>query len=127
MGLNSRHRLRVVLTIILCLLFQQVAMAAYACALPAMPVDPAVMIEDCSAMGMERAQVSPALCAKHCTPDAAVVLDHATPSVPPLALPAAIALLWPAASADPRPVCAPRVAIDRSDPPPRLRYCSLLI
>lgn len=126
MRLESRRRLRVI-AIVLSLLFQQVAMAAYACALSAMPADPVVMVEDCSAMGMERAQESPALCAKHCAPDQAIVLDHAAPSVPPLALPASFALLWPAAQADPHPVCAPRVAIDRSDPPPRLRYCSLLL
>lgn len=127
MGVNSRNRLRVVLTIVLCLLFQQVAVAAYACVLPDMPVDAAAMVEDCGAMGMERAEKSPALCAKHCAPDRAVVLDHSPPSVPPLSLPASVALLWPAAAVDPAPVCAPRVAIDRSDPPPRLRYCSLLI
>src|SRR3546814_686640 len=53
MRLRSRQRLRIVLAIILCLLFQQVAMAAYACTLPSMPPDPVEMADACSQMGME--------------------------------------------------------------------------
>src|SRR3546814_13040322 len=51
--LRSRPRLRIVLAIILCLLFQPVAMATYACTLPSMPPDPVDMADECSRMGME--------------------------------------------------------------------------
>lgn len=123
---RSRHRLRIALVVILGLLFQQVAMAAHACTLPNMPVDPVAMAEDCADMGIELVQEVPALCAEHCSPDRAVASDHVAPGVPPLALP-------PPEFA---PVLMPSVAhvalvagvpLRRSDPPPRLRYCSLLI
>ena len=65
---HARLRLRIALTVILCLLFQQVAMAAYACTSPDMSPEPVV----------------------------SVALHDDVP-------------------------------LDRSDPPPRLRYCSLLI
>src|SRR3546814_11348377 len=69
MRLRSRQRLRIVLAIILCLLFQQVAMAAYACTLPSMPPDPVEMADECSQMGMEVVQEAQALRAEPCSPD----------------------------------------------------------
>ncbi len=124
MPLRRRHRLRIAVTVILCLLFQQVAMAAYACTMTRMPA-PVAMSEDCAEMGMEVEQESLALCAKHCAPDLSTVADHAALSVPSLALPAAFELVL----AEPASHLAINagVPIERSDPPPRLRYCSLLI
>lgn len=126
MHLRDRHRFRIALMVIVCLLFQQVAMAAYACPLERMPADPAAMVADCAGMDMEHARQSPVLCAKHCTPDRTVATDHAALSVPALALPP---LAFGFAFAQPvsRVALVAGVPVDRSDPPPRLRYCSLLI
>ncbi|MGH8077965.1 MAG: hypothetical protein ACREPE_11660 [Lysobacter sp.] len=126
MRLRARHRLRIALLVILCLLFQQLALAAYACPLEQMPAEMTAMAEDCAEMGMEQVQDNPALCAKHCAPDLSTAADHAKLAVPALALPPlefAPVLVTPvshvAVQAD--------TPIARSDPPPRLRFCSLLI
>ena len=122
---SRRQRLRIALVVIACLLFQQVALAAYSCTLiqPA----PAAMSGHCAEMGMAaQTPDNPALCAKHCAPDQTTAADHVKLSVPALMLP-------PLAFAGIRMTCATSVAaqadvdIARSDPPPRLRYCSLLI
>ena len=126
MRLRSRHRLQIVLTALLCLLFQQVAMAAYACTLPDMPSDRVEMTEDCSKMGMQVVLEAPALCAKHCSPDHAIAPDPGFAHVPPLALPPihfAPRLIAPSA----HQAVAGQLAVIRHEPPPRLRYCSLLI
>ena len=125
MHLRGRHRFRIALAVVVCLLFQQVAMAAYACPLDRMPADTVAMTRQCASMGMEHVKQSPALCAKHCAPDLSVFADHAAFAVPPLALPPATfeLLVQPAAHG----TMVADVAVDRSDPPPRLRYCSLLI
>lgn len=129
MNCSRRSRLRIALAVIACLLFQQVAMAAYACTLPVtLPIAPpaAAMAEDCADRGMAAVQEIPALCAEHCSPDHAVVTDATSLHVPPVALPSlqfAAVVIAPRA----RAALVADVAIDRSDPPPRLRYCSLLI
>lgn len=126
MPVRDRQRLRICLVVVLCLFFQQMAVAAYACTMPRMPADATLLSEDCDAMeGMELApsQEAPALCVQHCAPDPSVTFDLATPGVPMLALPPIerdLLRLRPAWHAT-------GVAIVRSDPPPRLRYCSLLI
>ncbi len=120
------HRYRIALVVILGLLFQQAATVAYACTMTRMPAEPVPMAEDCAEMGMERATESPALCEKHCTPDQSLVSDHVVLSVPALAVPPAsfdLVLAEPVSHV----VLVEDVSIDRSDPPPRLRYCSLLI
>ncbi|MBA2238866.1 MAG: hypothetical protein H0W24_09270 [Lysobacter sp.] len=126
MPARTRQRLRICLVVMLCLFFQQVAVAAYACTMPRMPADATLLGDVCAEMeGMAAApaQEAPALCVKHCAPDPSLVSDHAAPGVPMLALPPVARDLlqsrstWQASS----------VAIVRSDPPPRLRYCSLLI
>lgn len=122
----SRHRLRIALVVIFGLLFQQVAMAAYACTMPSMPPDPVEMAEDCADMGMERVEEAPAVCAEHCSPDRVVASDHVAPSVPALALPPPefAPVLMPSVT---HVALVAGVPLRRSDPPPRLRYCSLLI
>lgn len=126
MRLRDRHRFRIALAVVVCLLFQQVAMAAYACPLDRVPVDTAAMTENCAGMDMRQVKESPALCAKHCTPDRTVAADHAALSVPALALPPlAFALVF--AQPVTHAALVADVPVDRSDPPPRLRYCSLLI
>ena len=126
MRLRARQRLRVALVVIACLLFQQVALAAYACPMEQMPPQMEAMAEHCAEMGMQQAQDNPALCAKHCAPDISTAADHAQLSVPPLMLsPLAFApvLVTPVT----RVAVQAEIPIARSDPPPRLRYCSLLI
>lgn len=123
---RGRHRFRIVLAVIACLLFQQVAMAAYACTMTRMPANPVVMAENCAGMDMEQVEESPALCEKHCTPDLTIVTDHAAPNVPALALPPLafeLVVMPPVSPA----MLATDAFLARSDPPPRLRYCSLLI
>lgn len=126
MSSHGGHRFRITLAVIVCLLFQQVATAAYACTLTRMPADPVVMAEDCTEMGMEQATELPALCQKHCAPDLSMAADYAVLGVPALALPPPafdVVLSEPMSHA----ALVADVPVDRSDPPPRLRYCSLLI
>ena len=124
---RARTRYRVSLLVLAGLLFQQLAMVAYACELveatpPPMPAG----MEHCAQMDMAPAQAqSPALCEKHCTPDQTLLTDASAAGVPMLALPPAFSLvLSPPVSHVAHLV---EVPISRSDPPPRLRYCSLLI
>jgi hypothetical protein len=127
MFLRKRQRVRLSLLVLASLLFQHVALAAYVCA-PA-PVTPPSMpagMEHCAAMAAAPvATPPPALCEKHCAPDQTLVSDSAALHVPALAAAPIFLLVLdePGAHALQRP----EVPIARSDPPPRLRYCSLLI
>ena len=123
---HSRQRFKVVLVTVFCLLFQQVALAAYLCPLQQMPAETSAMAQQCAEMDMAQAQDNPALCQKHCAPDVLVTADHASPVVPPLALaPLTHALVLA------QPISQVTVQAEEplapSDPPPRLRFCSLLI
>ncbi|MGH8029818.1 MAG: hypothetical protein ACREO3_07785 [Arenimonas sp.] len=123
---RPRIRLRIAIVLIASLLFQQVAVAAYACAKAAAPPPPPPGMEHCAQMGMAPAATqSPALCEKHCAPDLSLTTDATAPTVPPPLLPPSFSLVLdePSAQAAHR-IEAP---ISRSDPPPRLRFCSLLI
>lgn len=123
---HARQRLQVVLVVVFCLLFQQAALAAYLCPLQQIPAENAAMVGHCAEMGMDGGQDNPALCQKHCAPDVLVAADHAPPTVPALALaPPMHALVLS------QPVSHVAVQAEEpiapSDPPPRLRFCSLLI
>lgn len=123
---RARQRLRIALLVIVCLLSQQVALAAYLCPLEQMPAKTTAMAKPCAEMGMAPQQDNPVLCQKHCSPDYTVTTDAAKLSVPPLALPPLI--LAPAFLQSASHVAIQAdVPIARSDPPPRLRFCSLLI
>ena len=122
---TARHRLRIGLTVILCLLFQQVAIAAYAGPV-SLPAEPPAVAEECADMGMDAATEVPALCAEHCSPDHAVTPETGLAHVPPLALPPTRfepRLMPPPAHL----ALAQPILLDLHGPPPRLRYCSLLI
>lgn len=123
---RARHRLQIAFLVILCLLFQQAALAAYLCPMEQMPAETAVMTAHCAEMGMAQQQDNPALCQKHCSPDHSVAVDAVKLTVPPLGLPALVL-----APVYVQPISHVAVQSDapitRSDPPPRLRYCSLLI
>lgn len=123
---RSRRRLRIGLALILCLLFQQLATTAYACSMTQMPAEAVAMAEHCADMGMAQKQDNPALCDKHCNPDHSVAPDIVKLSVLPLALPPMgfePVLVAPVSHV----AVQAQAPIARSDPPPRLRYCSLLI
>ena len=66
---RSRHRLKVALLVILCLLFQQAALAAYLCPIDQVHATPAVMAANCAEMDMTQAPDHTVLCDKHCNPD----------------------------------------------------------
>jgi len=123
---RGRHRLRIALVVIVYLLLQQVAWATYACTLTSLPAQPVAMSEACAGMGMEKAKEFPALCEKHCAPDQSVATDHIVLSVPALALPPP-AFASIVSGPMTHVALAAEVPIDRSDPPLRLRYCSLLV
>ena len=125
---RARQRLRIALAVIFCLLFQQAALAGYVCPIEPMPVETAAMAEPCAEMGMSQQQDkdNPLLCQKHCSPDYTVTTDAAKLSVPPLALPPIILAPVFVQSTSHVAIQAD-VPIARSDPPPRLRFCSLLI
>ena len=125
MNRRARQRFKIVLAMVLCLLFQQAALAAYLCPIEQMPAEPAAMAAHCAEMGMKQAQDNPALCEKHCNPDHTLGADAAKLAVPPLALPAIV--LAPIDVQMRRGMVDIETPIARSDPPPRLRFCSLLI
>ena len=125
--LRRRHRFRIVLAVILCLLFQQVAMAAYVCSAERVPVQAAAMANDCAGMRTAHTRDNPVLCEKHCMPDKTLLTDHAAPVVPSLALPPTLYATAISHSGSGVALVPTRVPVDASDPPPRLRFCSLLI
>lgn len=121
-----RKRLRIACVVIFCLLFEQLALASYLCPTEQMPAEMAAMAEHCAEMGMPKAQDNPILCAKHCNPDQGVATDSAKLSVPALAI---TPLAYPLVLAEPISHVAVQseVFVAGADPPPRLRFCSLLI
>jgi len=123
---HARQRLRTSLFAVLCLLFQQAAVAAYLCPVQQMPAQMEAMADHCAGMGMTQAETNPALCDKHCNPDHQLASDTTQLSVPPMAL--AARAFEPVLELSASESVAPfEVPVTRSDPPPRLRYCSLLI
>ncbi len=127
MFLHGRHRFRITLAVILCLLFQQVAMAAYACSAERVPVQVAAMARDCAGMSTAHTRDNPVLCEKHCAPDKTLLTDHASPMVPELALPPVVFDSVLSQSRLGAALLGMHVPVDAFDPPPRLRFCSLLI
>lgn len=131
----SRRR-RVLWTgiVLVCLLFQQLAMAAYVCTLATAPTD-IVMTGDCAGMGMNSVATPAALhqasmdprCAEHCGGNTVSAHDASPPTVPPLLLAAASPTLLGTVAHAPHQVALPNTALHRPDPPPTLRFCSLLI
>ena len=131
----SRRR-RVLWTgiVLFCLLFQQLAMAAYACTLPTMPID-VVMTGDCATMRMSPTAKPPTShhmttdprCIQHCAGNTASVHDASLPTVSPLLLASVSPTLLGTVAHAPHQVVLPNTALHRPDPPPPLRFCSLLI
>src|SRR3546814_15582107 len=82
----TRHRLRIALLALLCMLFQQAALAAYLCPVEQVPARVSAMEGHCAQMDMAQVQTNPALCDKHCNPDHQIVTDPGSLSVPALAM-----------------------------------------
>lgn len=121
-----RQRSITVLVLIASLLFQQGAMAAFACTMTKVSTDPAATAQDCEAMASQQTRQSSAVCQKHCAPDPTSANTQNLLAVPALALPPVsfgLAISQGAAQA----AFVSDVAFARSDPPSRLRYCRLLI
>lgn len=85
---TRRVRLRLVLLAVLSLLFQQVALASYACSTIDMPMANVGMTMHCGGMPMTHGQQNPALCPAHCVHQAVATQDAHAPTVPPLVMPA---------------------------------------
>lgn len=125
--LRFRQRRRIVWMTLFCLLLQQLAMAAYACPLPQIPVQAKTLPSACEVMGMvQKVRPSPALCHAHCNPDTAATTAAHVGDVPPFALPPPMFARVASTHASEQLRLAD-VPLHRSDPPPMLRFCSLLI
>lgn len=125
---NRRTRLRLTLLAVLSLLFQQVALASYACSAADMPAMDAAMSTHCDGMPMAQDQQNPALCPVHCADQALATQDAHAPTVPPLLLPAllpapVVLVTLPAA----RTAHERTSALRLSSIPPALRFRVLLI
>ena len=123
---SQRKRLKIALVAIFCLLMQQAALAAYLCPTDAGRVAMSTMTGNCAEMITTHVEHDPGLCANHCHPDQTSAADTAKLSIPPLALPPVV-FSTAAVQSGPRGRLHADVPIARSDPPPRLQYCSLLI
>ena len=116
---------RFVWVALLAFLFQQAAMAAYACPIETPPV-PQVMMAGCEGMEMPD-QAAPFLCDKHCNPDHSTTPDVRTAQVPPIALPPLHFDLTASLSPPTLAQYYEDVPTCRSDPPAAERFCSLQI
>ena len=120
------RRLRFAWLALLALLFQQVALVAYACPVVEVPPVPQVVMADCEGMDMPDPE-APLLCDQHCQRGHVTAPDLKVPQVPPLALSAPhfdlAMVLLPQVQAQ----HYEGVPLYRSDPPPAQRFCSLQI
>lgn len=124
--LPSHWLRRICRLLLLCLAFQNVAVAAHACPVQAEPGAEAAL-RHCvdGATAASTANTDSTLCAQHCVPERATGAAHADLQVPLAWLPE----LPPMAVVDhqsPPDACRATAAV--TPPPPiRTRYCSLLI
>lgn len=123
-----RTRLRLTLLMVLSLLVQQVALAAYMCPLADMPVANTAMTTHCQGMSTLQQEQAPALCAPHCAQQASATQDARLQDVPPLLMPA---LLPSPPTVAALPVSGMRLPNGTAVPPggiaPTLRFRVLLI
>jgi len=128
--LSRRRRVLWTGIVLFCLLFQHIAMAAYVCTLPTSPTA-TVMTGDCAGMGMSTKatahQSADPRCTEHCSDLTTASPDARVPMVPPLLLSSASPLLLDTITSQRHQVTLPDPAQCRPEPPPMLRFCSLLI
>lgn len=77
-------------------------------------------------MASNPTQVPDAVCHKHCAPDATSPATYAVPAVPALGLPP-VSFVLSVSDGLGQSGFLSDVAVARSHPPPRVRYCRLLI
>ena len=109
------------------LLFQQVAVAAFACPGREAPNHPAAAPSaHCAAMAAGQPAAPQPLCEKHCAPDQTLPSDPASSSVP---MPALEPLVFAPLRLQVMSRQAHRLerSLVQSQAPPRLQYCRLLI
>lgn len=121
---RRRHAFRVALVLLLSLLFQQVAIASYACPLEGAPPPASAAMTDCASMEVRAADP---LCDEHCDPDTPTTPDARIVQVPPVALPPLRFELARSLPSTTRLQQFSRMPVVGTDPPPTLRFCSLLI
>lgn len=85
---SRRVHLRLTLLLVLSLLFQQFALAGYACSAADMRAGDAAMRAHCDCMPIPGQRRAPGLCAEHCAQQASTIPDGRSPTVPALLLPA---------------------------------------
>lgn len=123
--ISRRQRSYLAVLTVLCLLFQQMALAAYACPLDEVPPGSAAGPE-CHPDPAGPATAASPLCQKHCAPDATTGAEARTAGVPALALPPPV--FPPIALRELRSSLAPaRPRGEAWPPPPALASIRLLI
>lgn len=120
-----RLRLRFAWPALLALLFQQVALTAYACPIEEAPPEPRMIMAGCEGMDMPDPE-APALCDQHCQRSHVTNPDLKAPQVLPLALPP-LHFTWTEALPPAQARHYEDVPLCQSDPPPAQRFCSLQI
>lgn len=119
MRVARRHRIQIVLVLILSLLFQQLAMASYVCPIETGPRMAATAVMPCHQDAQDPR------CGEHCNPHQQVPHDAAPLSVPMAAIPPSLAWFEPALA--PRVPVVPERRPQGPGPPPTLWFCTLLI
>jgi hypothetical protein len=122
--MSRRRRARIAAVAVCCLLFQQLALAAYVCA---MEQEPPRATDLAGCHPVDAGTPADPLCIKHCDPDASTGAEVRTASVPPLALPAEAALPLRAHAVVLRRAAMEEVAATAHSPPPLLAFSHLLI
>ena len=118
-----RHRLRVVLVALLSLLFQQLAVASYACEMDGLAETSATTaVAPCHVEVRDAAR-----CHAHCNPTSSTVDTGNALTVPPCALPASLPAFVAVDVRSVRPGLMHAVHAHANSPPLNLAYCTLLI
>lgn len=121
---SRRQRLRVVLTALLSLLFQQLAVASYACELDGLPVETSATT---GAAPCHTEVRDAARCHAHCNPTSSTVDTGSALTVPPCALPASLPAFVSFDLRCVRPGLMHAVHAHANSPPLTVTYCTLLI
>lgn len=130
---SRRRRILWIGIALFCLLFQQLAMAAYTCTAPNNMSGTTLMTGDCAGMaatghvGKALHQNTDPRCIEHCASHVPAQADLQAPTVPPLILPFASPLLLGTVAMAPDQAPLPDPTLQAPEAPPSLRFCTLLI
>ena len=126
MSRRIRQRSTTVLFLVASLLYQQFELVAHACTMSDEPTHAIVTGEDCPSMASDLTHVPDALCQKRCAPDPTSPTTQVVPAVPALGLPP-VSFTLTNSNGLAQVAFLSDVAVARAHPPPRVRYCRLLI